>query len=881
MQEKTQHALQQALHSQLDQQRELRRIREQRNVNSQRILELSAQLAGIMQETELLDRAISGVCQALDLADVTFYERTPKTNTWLIRTTTKSDSELNDVVPEAMETLLNKATDEDEVVQRTPTTEGKEILSVVEAFQIGYGRYGAMVANSGALISDEVDEFVILLRTFAQSLSSLWYSSHLFAETQQRAQELEILYGRYVDNIWRTETSTLRAQYNSNGFVLERERALSEHTLDEQTIPLLISERPIGQVRLKNKSALSPENRDFAQAVIREMGNALNSAYLIQTTRANSNMLSLATEVSRAATTILDRDVLIQEVVELIRARFDYYYVGLFLVDDIRENAYLKAGTGEAGRIQLGRKHHQVIGGSSMIGTGIAENKAIVEQDVTKAEAFRFNPILPDTRSELAIPLRVRGEVIGALTVQSVETGAFSENVVSILQSMADQLAVAIENAGLFAQIQATLAETSRLYQVSRQLGEAATSKEVYEILVEFAQWSGMVDFAHILRVDSESPNYLFIAAWWSGAGVKAPQEYYPLDKFPYVEQMSQNESILVKDAIADPSLGTSGRREFYARYQIRSSAYIPIFIEGEWLGTFILHRTGDTPSFTEQEIQPFLTLADQAAVVLSNRQLFEDVQAANKRLRELDQLKTQFLANMSHELRTPLNSIIGFSKVILRGMDGPITPLQEEDLKSIHNNGQHLLGLINEILDMAKIEAGKMTLNFEMMDLETIAKVTVKDTRALVKPGVEFTWDIAPNLPEVEVDRVRMRQIFMNLLSNAAKFTEEGSIHLQIKLVDIDYVHIMVRDSGIGIDPKEHDVLFKAFEQVDSSPTRAVGGTGLGLPITKWIVTMHQGRIWFDSAVDKGTTFYIQLPVKQPEGEVTTITFDEVIQEA
>jgi CheY-like chemotaxis protein/anti-sigma regulatory factor (Ser/Thr protein kinase) len=219
----------------------------------------------------------------------------------------------------------------------------------------------------------------------------------------------------------------------------------------------------------------------------------------------------------------------------------------------------------------------------------------------------------------------------------------------------------------------------------------------------------------------------------------------------------------------------------------------------------------------------------------------------------------------MSHELRTPLNSIIGFSRVILKGIDGPITLEQEEDLTSIHSSGQHLLRLINDILDLAKIEAGKIALAFEEIDLNEAAQNALSTIRGLIseKP-VKLIWDIEADLPPIEADSIRLRQILLNLLSNAAKFTEKGHIKLSIRQATRRYVDITVQDTGPGVRREDYDKLFRAFEQADASPTRAVGGTGLGLPITKRLVELHRGEIWFESHVGRGTTFTVRLPIHQ-----------------
>ena len=226
----------------------------------------------------------------------------------------------------------------------------------------------------------------------------------------------------------------------------------------------------------------------------------------------------------------------------------------------------------------------------------------------------------------------------------------------------------------------------------------------------------------------------------------------------------------------------------------------------------------------------------------------------------------------MSHELRTPLNSIIGFSRVILKGIDGPTTPAQEEDLQSIYTNGQHLLMLINEILDMAKIEAGKMTLNFDTINLHTAVAPAHDTMRSLIdSERVDFVWDVPEDLPEIEADPIRLRQILLNLLSNAAKFTEEGQIRLSAFAED-ETIHLKVEDTGIGIAPEDFNKLFMPFAQADSSNTRTAGGTGLGLPITKWLIEMHQGSINFTSQLNEGTTFHVILPIRQNKDKLTEI---------
>ena len=239
--------------------------------------------------------------------------------------------------------------------------------------------------------------------------------------------------------------------------------------------------------------------------------------------------------------------------------------------------------------------------------------------------------------------------------------------------------------------------------------------------------------------------------------------------------------------------------------------------------------------------------------------------QAAMEQAQESDRLKTQFLANMSHELRTPLNAIIGFSQVMLEGIDGEISEIQRKDLTAIYNSGMHLLGLINDILDIAKIEAGRMELNLEMINLGEVIQSVMATSKALLKgKEIELKMEVAEGLPILRADKIRIRQIILNLVGNAAKFTTKGFISISA-VEDHNTVKISVTDTGLGIREKDISRLFKEFGQLDASTTRNYGGTGLGLALVKRFVEMHGGRVWAESNFGVGSTFSFVLPLQQP----------------
>lgn len=289
---------------------------------------------------------------------------------------------------------------------------------------------------------------------------------------------------------------------------------------------------------------------------------------------------------------------------------------------------------------------------------------------------------------------------------------------------------------------------------------------------------------------------------------------------------------------------------------------------QDESIGVVEFERDLNTAPWSENDKALVSAVTQQLALALQDVRSYELTQHALDEMRKADQLKSQFLANMSHELRTPLNSIIGFSRVILKGIDGPITDTQEHDLNAIYSAGQHLLGLINNILDFSKIESGKMDLSITDLDLAEIIEEVISTAIGLVedKP-IELLMDVPDDLPPIQADNIRLRQILLNLLSNAAKFTDEGHIGISARaetIGDKEVMRVAVFDTGHGIAVEDLNKLFEPFSQIDISPDTQVGGTGLGLSICKHLVELQGGRIWVDSVPGTGSTFTFTIPLKE-----------------
>ena len=304
---------------------------------------------------------------------------------------------------------------------------------------------------------------------------------------------------------------------------------------------------------------------------------------------------------------------------------------------------------------------------------------------------------------------------------------------------------------------------------------------------------------------------------------------------------------------------------------ELKFVAHVPLSARGRTIG--LLSAYFRTPrELTDTQARALRTIARLVSVANENADLVSELRVNNLQLERANRLKSEFLASVSHELRTPMNAIIGYTKLMLDGLDGDLTAQQQTDLFRVAQAADNLLGLINGLLDLAKIEAGKMELNVEEVNMIEVAGEALE----LVRPhadekGLAVRSSIPLGLPTVWADRARVRQVLANMLANAVKFTERGSVTVTAAAAE-GWVTISVVDTGVGISPEAQAYVFDEFRQADSSTTRRYGGTGLGLAISKRLVTLHGGRIWVDSEVGRGSTFHFTLPIRVRAGSETTV---------
>src|SRR5262245_41505173 len=481
----------------------------------------------------------------------------------------------------------------------------------------------------------------------------------------------------------------------------------------------------------------------------------------------------------------------------------------------------------------------------------------LADAEYTWAESIRRGSF----RTMLGVPLLRESNPVGVIALTRSSVSPFSDKQIELVTTFADQAAIAIENVRLFDEVQARNRDLTALGDVGRAVSSTLDLKAVLKTIVSRAVELSGTDGGSIFYFRKDIGRFelgettgldeggiskfrrLDIAAGQTGLGA-AIASGMPLQ----VGDITKRPSNALRDAAIEAGL--------------RAALIVPLRSSDAPLGALVLHRR-QPGEFSPGVVTLMQSFADQSVIALENARLFDEIAQKSRELEIASQHKSQFVANMSHELRTPLAAILGYAELMQEGFYEPLGQKSLDALTRIRSNGKHLLGLINTVLDIAKIESGQFTLNMTEYAIESVVETVRSATESLAQnKKLALMTEVAKSLPMGLGDEQRLTQVLLNLVGNAIKFTDTGEVRVTAKAIN-GHFNVSVADTGPGIPEEEQKRIFEQFHQIDSSLTKAKGGTGLGLAIAKQIVEMHGGRIWVESTPGKGATFQMELPTR------------------
>lgn len=734
-------------------------------------------------------------------------------------------------------------------------------------------------------------DFRVTLRN--QSNQALYYA--FFLENDERLQGREnnnLLDGQTLEEVViRSQRALLTDDYERES----RGRGILAHEPDLFSwigVPLNSGADTIGAISLGSRDPskiFTQHHANLLQAIADQAAGAIIKARLLQESERRARQLATLNEVGKSLTSTLELRPLLNKILKSATDILNCEAGSLLMVDEHTSELVFEVTVGPVAAELIGQ---HLPPGTGKVGEAVQNRQPIIANDVRQSQGW-FDQTDKKTgfitRDLLAVPMMLHERVIGVIELINKNDGSpFNQDDQELLATFASQAAIAVENARLYTQtdkaLSARVEELSVMQRIDRELNVSLDLERAMRITLEWAMRqsrtdAGLVglleevidDQATAIRVIafqgydaelSQSPDQDDNSPGARRLPVQMESIYKAIESGqPYAVIQTENSSD--ETAADDPS-----QPPLILLSRGKSQVVVPIRRTSDVIGIILL-ESEHTNAYQEEIIAFLSRLSDHAAIAISNAQLYADLQAANI-------AKSDFVSLVSHELKTPMTSIRGYTDLLAQGAVGPINEVQTNFLNTIRSNVHRMATLVSDLADISRIEAGRMRLEFSSIDLSELIEEVVRTQQGQIDEKEQtLKMQIASGLPAVWGDHNRITQILVNLLSNATKYTPQGGVitlsaertnYLQDGTALPEVVCVSVQDSGYGISPKEQKQIFQKFFRSEDENIRESPGTGLGLNITRHLVEMQGGQIWFESELSKGTTFHFTIPIAATE---------------